>query len=493
MKPKQQMIRIQDWLGHKPADLVIQPFSYPDSEPFAYLIYLSSIIDLQKIHTTLVEPLHHIVSHMEKDNLSLKNTLVALSSTGVQIPMKQTYVLEALFQGNALLLTDNSQDILSYPSAKWADRSITAPDRENTVTGPQDGFIENIDTNLSMIRRRYHHKSLVVHDYVIGSRSKSRVKVIYIDDRVNEGALKKIEERIQKIEIDVVHDTNQIAELISDLKLSPFPLHNKSERPDTVVSSLLRGSIVTLMDTSPSAVILPATFIGMLQAADDHYFPSMSGSFIRLIRFIGLLVGLLLPSLYIAFTSVNHNVLRVQFMLAIAASREGVPYPAVFEVIIMLSLLELINEASVRLPKIIAGTATIVGGLLIGSASAQSHLISNIMIVVTAATAIGSYSIPNYMLAVAWRYCSYTLALLSTLWGLSGLTVGIAFLILYLCHLSSLGVPYLSPLSTFYYKDLIRDALTKLPLQWSTNIASSFSKKAGGQTRLTADERKQKL
>jgi len=245
----------------------------------------------------------------------------------------------------------------------------------------------------------------------------------------------------------------------------------------------MEGRILLLADTAPTGALFPATITALYQTTDDYYFPSSSGTFIRLIRYIGLVLTLLLPGLYVAVSSVNYDVFRIQFMLAVAASREGIPYPAYIEVLIMMTLLELINEATVRLPTVIGGTATIVGGLIIGSSAAQAHLVSNIMIVVTGAVAIGSFTVANYMIGVAWRICSYALMILAIFWGLNGMAIGLSFLLLYLCHLKSLGVPYLSPFNTLQYRQLFADSLARLPIALNALRPSSYRAAANGAKR----------
>jgi spore germination protein len=238
------------------------------------------------------------------------------------------------------------------------------------------------------------------------------------------------------------------------------------------------------MDTSPSVLILPTTILCLYETSDDYYFSSVAAFLIRGIRLLGLSITLFLPALYVAITTVNHDVFRIQFMLAVAASREGVPYPSYVEVIIMMLLIELINEATVRLPKTIGGTATIVGGLIIGTAAAQAHLISYVMIVITATTAIGSYTAPNYMTGLAWRICSFFIVILAIPLGLYGIVTGAGFIGLFLCNLYSFGVPYTAPFGTFRYKDLFRDAMTRASIGMMKLRPSTYSKEAAGKRKL---------
>jgi spore germination protein len=298
------------------------------------------------------------------------------------------------------------------------------------------------------------------------------------------------------VKVDILSDTTQLMHLLYTekwLAWSPFPLFQNTERPDRAVAAMMGGRIVMLLDNTSTAVIVPVTMGVLFQTPDDYYLPTVSGSFLRLIRFMGLMITIFMPALYISLTSVNQDVLRVQIMLAIAASREGVPYPAYIEVLIMMLLVELINEATVRLPKSIGGTATIVGGLIIGTAAAQSHLISNIMIVITAATAIGSFTMANYILGLAWRICSYFIIMLSVSFGLYGMTIGTAFVLLFLCHLKPWGIPYLAPFDTHNFRDLVRDSLFRVPKRMMKFRPATYSNQAAHMRKLRMQSEDEQL
>ncbi|MCS7463944.1 spore germination protein [Paenibacillus doosanensis] len=464
----------------KPSDLQEQPLYFKDgAAPAGLLVFLSTITNKAKIEELLLTPFQSLANG---GNGAFGTPLPPaafqyFSSIGEWVPGRQRQLLlTKLYAGHCLFLLNGKPEALVVDVSEWQSRSISPPETESSLVGPRDAFIENLETNIALIRARIRHESLTAQSFVIGNLTGTNVTVMHLDGIANRQMVDQIVERIQTIRIDGVVDTTQVANLILEKNKwwSPFPLSQSTERPDKAVSALLEGRIIILMNSSPTAVILPVTLTSLYQTADDYYFPFLSGSFLRFVRLVGLFLTVFLPAFYISITTINQDVLRIQFMLAIAASREGVPYPAYIEVCIMVFLLELINEASVRLPRVIGGTATIVGGLIIGTAAAQAHLISNIMIVITAATAIGSFTTPNYMVGVALRMCSYILIALAIPLGLYGMTLGTAFIFLYLCHLKSLGVPYLAPFDTFLYKDLFRDGLTRAPLLLSRFRPSTY-------------------
>ncbi|WP_165452686.1 spore germination protein [Paenibacillus thalictri] len=496
---------LQAALGHPP-DLIIRPL--PDGYGLpGFAAFLSTVTDTARI-AQLLSPLpqssdsesRHTndVPAKQSDPSSggvlriggQENKKVAgkesnhdlpqhLSILGNYYPLHLKKMSLQLFAGHCLLILEEQNRYLAIDAAKWSQRSVMTPEIESSLIGPRDSFVEHIEANLSMIRFRIRHEHLTVESLTIGETTQSQVMIVYMKGLAKPHLIEQIRYRLSGIQESGFLDTTQLGQIILDRPkwLTPFPLMQSTERPDKTVASLLEGRIAVLMNTSPTAVILPVTMTALYQTADDYYFPSLPGTFLRLIRFIGLLMTLYFPALYVAVTSVNHDVLRIQFMIAIAASREGVPYPAFIEVIVMMILLELINEATVRLPKVIGGTATIVGGLIIGTAAAQAHLISNIMIVITAATAIGSYTIPNYMLGVALRLCSYLLVVFSVFWGIYGMAVGSALILFYLCSLKSMDIPYLAPFSTFMYSDLLRDSLIRAPQALSLLASRTYKVK----------------
>jgi len=457
---------LTEFIGN-PADLQIHPLPEEEGEsPQAAILYLSSITDTAKIRELILRPIQE--AYLEQGQLpDLSEAFVQkkFPIIGVKIDRKISSVAQQLFEAKCVLLTDRSNKAIAADVADWHDRSVAPPETEHSLIGPKDAFVENINTNLSMIRRRIRHEDLCIEQFTVGTKSQIAVSLVYMRSLVNRRVLEQMQQRINAIKVDIFLDTTQLGHLITQngKSFNPFPLFQATERPDKAAAALMEGRILLLAESTPTGALFPTTIDALYQTTDDYYFPSLSGSFIRIVRFMGLFTTLLLPGLYVSIASLNYDVLHIQFMLAIAASREGVPYPAYIEVLIMMTLLELINEATVRLPKVIGGTATIVGGLIIGTSAAQSHLVSNIMIVITGAVAIGSFTVANYMLGVAWRMSSYGLMLLAIPWGLNGMAIGISFILLYLSHIKSMGVPYLSPFNTLQLKALFGDGLLRLP------------------------------
>lgn len=481
---------LKQFLGN-PADFVTSYIPFPNHEAEQLvLIYIKSVVDQLLINKFILKPILNAIAdgHITDQPIKDQPILQGLFTLTQSIPLNNKELANELFEGNCLILVNQMDQGLSFDAADWHSRDVTSPESELGLVGPKDAFNENLNTNLSMIRRRIRDESLRVEEYVIGERSNTRINLIFMEDLVNKKALELFRQRLNKFKMDAVLDATVIGQMVSGQMYNPFPMFQLTERPDKAVSTLLEGRFVVLVDTSPSALIFPVSIICLYETSDDYYFSSIASFLFRGVRLLGLSITLFLPALYVAITTVNQDIFRIQFMLAVTASREGVPYPAYIEVIIMMLLIELINEATIRLPKTIGGTATIVGGLIIGSAAAQAHLISYIMIVITATTAIGSYTAPNYMIGLAWRICSFLIVILAIPLGMYGIVVGSGFIGLFLCNLHSFGVPYTAPFGTFRYKDLFRDAIIRISRGMMRLRPSTYSNEAAGKQRLVLQE-----
>ncbi|NPV54849.1 MAG: spore germination protein [Firmicutes bacterium] len=371
-----------------------------------------------------------------------------------------------ILSGNAALIFDGYSKAVSVNLKGWQQRSVQQPISEPAVRGPRDGFVENIRTNTALIRRRINDPNLIIRSLKIGSLNPTHIALVYIDGVADSNIVSMLEEKIKGIKADQVFGTGSLEELLTKGSMSLFPKALSTERPDRVAGGLLQGQISIVIDNSPFVLVVPAVLTTFFQASDDYYHRSPIATYIRIIRLVGWALGLFLPGLYVALAAVNPDVIPLGMAMAISASREGIPYPAFVEVLIMDIAMELLSEASTRLPTYIGASATVVGGLIIGTAAAQARIISNIMIIVVAATAIGIFVTPNYELALAWRISKFLFTFFAAVFGLYGLSAAFIFLLLFLVAQDSFGVPYLTPLGPFKPADFIRDVFIRAPW-WS--------------------------
>jgi spore germination protein KA len=315
---------------------------------------------------------------------------------------------------------------------------------EASLQGPQTALTEDLDLNVSLVRLRYNKPTLRVEQSIIGETSKSRITVLYDKNLVNPEVLEQLNARLPNVRVRMLRSTNQLMQEITGRKHRLFPVILQTERPDRIATLIERGKVAILQDGSRFGLILPVRMFDFLHAMDDDYEAFWMSKVLVVLRYIAMLLTITLPSLYIAIVSYNPEVLRVQLTLSIAGSRVVVPYPSFIEVFIMLYMIEMLNEASLRLPRYIGSTAATVGGLILGQSIQQAGLVSSIMIIVTSVVAISNFVIPNNAFGYSIRFIKYPFVVASIFYGLMGVVALFFALVVYWCSLRSFGQPYLS-------------------------------------------------
>ena len=396
-----------------------------------------------------------------KDINEIKDKLLTVSD--IKEINKMTLGINSILSGDTLMFVEGLQGAFVIATRLWPVRGVSEPSGETVVRGGRDGFTETIRFNTALVRRRIRDTRLKVVSKTLGIRSKTDVVYMYIDDIVNKDILEEVTKRIDKINIDAVLDSGYVEQLIEDNRMSPFPQTQNTERPDVVAAALYEGRIAILVDNSPFALIIPATLPNLFQSPDDYYQRWIVSSVVRMIRLLSILISLVLSPLYVAVTSYNTSIIPTKLAYFIAGSREGVPFPAFIEAIIMEISMAFLLESIVRLPKPIGATIGIVGGLIIGQAAVSAGVVSPIMIIIVSVTAITSFTTPNYEITSAFRLVRFLLVVLSSVLGLYGIMIGLIVLLVHLSKLKSFGVPYLAPLSNPKLSDF-KDVLIRAPL-----------------------------
>ncbi|HDR7671438.1 spore germination protein [Bacillus wiedmannii] len=444
-------------------DLVIRRFQITESGLEAALVYLSGLTDKELIQNHVLSPL------MNSDF----DTNTELPITLGQIKNINTWsqIENAILGGDSVLLVQDQTTAHQLDTKGWPQRSIEDAHNEISLKGGHQGFVETGAQNIAMIRRYIPHRELVIKEITIGMRSKTQISILYLKDVASEGVLKELETRIQSITVDAVTSTGELIEFIEDSPYSPFPQFMLTERPDLAVSHILQGRFVTVVDHSPSVLIAPTNFISFFQGVDDYGTRWLVASFIRILRFVAFMIALFLPASYVAFISFNFEVIPVELYLSIAESRTRVPFVPVMEALLMEITLETMREGALRLPTPIGQTVGIVGGIIIGQAAVQAGIVSNIMIIVVAVTAISSFIIPNYDMGSAVRLLRFPMMILAALFGIVGLVIGWMTLLGHLITLESLGTPYGTPLAPFRFGDM-KDTFVRFPL-WAIRKRSN--------------------
>ncbi|WP_138493660.1 spore germination protein [Paenibacillus pinistramenti] len=397
-------------------------------------IYLTSLCDSKIVNRSLIAPLYEMGDDKEYE-------LYIASFPGCQQLEAPPQIVAKLLQGCAALAFD-SGNLYLFDAARVEASGVAPAESETIVQGPSDSFNESLDVSLNLIRRRYQSASLKSEARTIGAQSKTKLAVIYDEDRVDHNVLKELMARLDNINIDILQGAAELDRYLASTKFRLFPTTILTERPDRAVFNLSEGKVIILVDTTGYAVIVPVIFNDFFTAMDDKLQVTLVGWFLKGIRYLGLVLTTVLPAIYVAFSSYNSEVWKIQIALLVAGSRATVPYPSFVEVILMLLMMEFLTEASLRLPKAIGSTATTVGGLILGTAATEAGLVSNIMIILVSVVAISNFVIPLNMMGFTVRVIKYALIVVATLYGLLGIICGCLVLVMYLTSLRSFGKPY---------------------------------------------------
>jgi spore germination protein KA len=375
----------------------------------------------------------------------------------------QEEMISGILSGGYVLFISERDEAWLFTFPKDIQRAIQEPINETVVRGAHDGFVEKLETNISQLRLRIKNPEFTVNYHELGDKTKTKVAVIFMKGIADQDIVDEVERRLSYISTDMVLSPGYIEEFIEDDPFSLFPQLINTERPDRVMANLMEGRITIIGDGSPTALILPITFFAFYQSSDDYNSRWIPSSFIRLLRYASFLIAITLPAFYIAIIAFHLEVIPHELILPLKGSVEGIPYPPLLEAFFMEITIELIREAGIRLPRPIGQTIGIVGGLVIGDAVVSAGLISNIMIVIVAITAISAFVVPSNEMSTTVRLIRFPLMVSASVLGFVGLIFGLIFVFIKLCKLESFGVPYFSPLAPLQIKD-IKDTFLRMPL-----------------------------
>ncbi|HYF84096.1 MAG TPA: spore germination protein [Clostridia bacterium] len=368
----------------------------------------------------------------------------------------------AILIGDAVLFIDTTEKSIIIGAKGWPMRGVSEPNTESLIRGPRDGFTETFRVNTALVRRRIRDHKLKLKQMRVGKRSFTDVGVMYIEDIVKPELVEEVTRRIKTIDIDAIIESGYIEQLIEDNYMSPFPQINVTERPDEVAASLYEGRVAILVDNSPFALIVPTTLNSLFQSPEDYYDRWYVATILRSLRYVASIISLVLPALYIAVTSFHPGILPAKLVISIAAARQGIPFPALIEAFLLEVTFELLREAGLRLPAPIGSAIGIVGGIVIGSAAVEAGIVSPIMVIIVAITAISSFSIPSYSLSVGFRMLRFSLMVFAGVLGLYGIMLGVLLILSHLVKLKSFGIPYMSPYVSSVGSDF-KDTIIRVP------------------------------
>jgi len=424
-----------------------------------YCSFIRTMVDVHILQHNILTPLIQ-----QSDGSTLEELRTVLPFEEIILTTESHTIKEKILQGYVLIQTEkNGKQGLVVNARVNHNRDISHPEVEYSVLGPNESFIESLDVNIHLLRKRLPLPNFKVKETTVGKFTKTRTAIIYIDGITDEETVNTVMQRVTAIDYDQFVDVAVILQTIEDNPNSSFPQLLDTERPDFTVSSLLEGKVAVLMDGSPYAVIGPISFIEFFRALDDYELSWYVASIIRIIRMISIIFSLLSTPLYVAILTFHYQLIPRNLLATLISSRIGIPFPPLAEVLFMELTLGVLLEAGIRLPSKISQTIGIVGGIVIGTASVQANLTSNVLLILVAMAALASFTTPNYRMNTTLRLLRFPLILFAALWGMYGIACCAGLIIAHLFTLESLGRPYFHDIFPLKIKNL-KDSFIRLPL-----------------------------
>lgn len=450
------------------ADVVKRRLTIGDTNKVdVYFVYVDNMINKELLEQATVLQLFHNMTDMPAENQLdyIKNKGLRTIDIAEIITMNE--IVENVLSGDTVILVDGYDKALKVSVRGMPNRGVPKSENEIAIRGSKESFSEAFYINRVLLRRRIKDTNFKMKQLKVGTRTRTDVAICYLDDVAKPEIVEEVEKRLKEYVIDGIFDSGMLAQLSERNVYSPFPEFQSTERPDKAASAILEGRIAIIVDNSPMVLLVPTTLNSFFQASDDAYTKWELATFMRILRYLGAIISITFPGLYIAVLNFNAEVLTSSMALSFAAARDGVPFSVLFEVIIMEIAFQMLLEAGLRLPGPMGGTLSIVGGLIIGDAAVNANIVSPIVVIVIALTAISAFTVPNEPFSSAFRIARYLIIILSAMLGLYGFVLGVMILMIHLGGLKSFGMPYMVPFaaSGINQGTDTKDAIIKFPMK----------------------------
>lgn len=426
-------------------DIILRPMRLgEEAKVNCLVVYLEVAVSNMLLEDSVIGKL---MNHFWKIEPGQMKEFLEYNSLGIS-DVKELGTMEeamsAMLAGNAIFFMDGYTKAVKIASKGYPGMMVGKAD-EKVLRGSKEGFTDAVKINSALIRKRLRDTCLKVEQMESGIRSHTVLQILYVEDLIREELLEEIKRRLQSFEIDGIMDSGVIEQLTEEVWYSPFPQFQTTERPDRAAMELLNGRIVLLCDNTPMALILPTTFQSFMEVSEDQYNRFEMVTFLRVLRYLAVLTATFLPGLYLAAVKFHTQILPTNLLLSFAEARAGVPFSSVVELVFLELSFELIREAGVRMPGPLGSAIGIVGGLIIGQAAVSANLVSPIVVIIVALTALGSLAIPREEFSSPFRLMKYLFLFAGGFLGICGIVLGIYLLIGHLAGLLSFQIPYLTP------------------------------------------------
>lgn len=435
------------------SDIIIRDFLLKtnNKQYKAFIFYIDGMVDSKLINDFILNPLMlKNTANSQNTNKTQPDIITHVSNcllpqNSVEKCEKFAELISGINAGNCALFIDTCAVGFNIDVKGFKQRSIDNPNNEIVIRGSQEAFNEVIRTNTALIRRLVNNENLVIENLQVGKLSNTKCAVCYMKNIANSNLVSEVKYRINNLDIDYLISSGQLEQLIEDNGHFTLPQLIATERPDKCSYALLDGRVVIIVNGSPYALIAPGVFIDFISSPEDRNIKYQFANLLKFIRVLAYFLTLLLPGMYIAITNFHQELIPTELLFTIVASRESVPIPILFEILIMEISFELIREAGLRIPSAIGSTIGIVGALILGQAAVDANIVSPILIIIVAVTGLASFTIPDFSLSFHCRLLRFAFIILGYIAGFLGMAFGIIVYLLVLCNLKSFGVPYLEP------------------------------------------------
>ena len=453
-------------------DLVIKKLKY-ETNNNQYLIIRNKKVNNIKTCVIYFEPLvssikisEYIIKSLNKINCKNKDLISNIKNNIYNFKYKEIYtydeIVDYLNKGFCILLLDGYSTGFALEVKNEPLRSVTTPETDKAIRGSKDAFIEDMQTNVGLIKKRIRNNNLWIDSINLGKYTNTTICVLYVNGIVNKKLLKKIVDRLKNIEIDGIFASGELKNLLENESKSTFPTTLTTERPDTVSKSLLDGKIAILVDNSPYAIVIPAFLNDFFKTSEDDYGKSINTTFTRIIKYIAFWISLLTPAIYISLITYNQEIVPLDLLVSFAGQRYGVPFPVFVEAFILMIFFEILRESDLRAPTFTGSSLSIVGALVLGQSAVSAGIVSPIMLIIVATTAISSLPFSELELINSIRFYRFVFMIGASLMGTIGIVLAFIYFTIELTSLYSYEKPYLIPFVPFYIEG-IKNSIIKLP------------------------------
>lgn len=447
------------------SDIVIREFFlYVRNRQYkAFLLFIDGMVDTNLVNDFVLKPLmlrntantyegdqDNVISEVKTNNITVRKikkfdiidyiNSSLLPQNSLQKDETFDDVVKGINSGNCALFIDTVNIAFNIDVKGFKQRSVDSPQNEIVINGPHEAFVENIRTNTSLVRRIINNEGLVIENIEIGKVTKTKCALCYIKSLANSDLVAEVQYRMNNLQIDSLLSAGELEQLISESNDLGIPRIISTERPDTASRYLLQGRVIVIVNGTPYALVIPVGITDFLSTPEDINLKHPFSNFLRVIRFLGAFITLLLPGIYIAITSFHQEIIPTELLFSILSARENVPFPVIVEILLMEISFELIREAGLRVPSPIGFTIGIVGAIVIGEAAVNANIVSPTLVIIVAITAIASFTIPDFSFGFHLRIFRFVFILLGFVAGFLGISLGLFVYISMLTNMKSFGI-----------------------------------------------------